>query len=577
MATITPNNADLDLFDRLATGNEIQNTVKSSDAEGSFITKCTHPPSAVPGYAGLPTLDSRSQVNIEWRGIRSMATTLEQTTTAIQEVFSPKTVAFLIPSGARVNYVTWASLEDGTLVQDLGNVGLNDQYDFSNWRSDANVYRPAYRSTTFYLNKTAFEDTGFCSAYQFNPSLMFNGSVLTYAESSPRDFLAYVKEGINVGLFRVVKPSDKDYETHINNFHAFPIHIRAELRLRLNVPESHIINLDPDFPIQFINVGNLPLVGQGTSAVPSAQVIMQSSSRSYAGKAKDGLFVVQRLNTIAPTWMSATNTSLPTGDNPGGLYQCNIVSYNTAGVKNVQILSDNRVVGATLAFKPLFDTMWTKDMTWTWARFDGLQYSNYGGSGGNSAVITKTYAGFEIQPAGRSGWNGMAMSSPKPSVRTMEAMMDVFYTMKDAMPARYNFMGVVPMIKAALPILAEVGAPLVKSVVEAATSAAEGSGEVEGEKSTATAVKEMKEEAKIVEKVAEKTGAPPALMSIKTKPPSTNKRRTGRRSRSASRTRSLSRQMSSLRRSISQLSVASGHSRRRRKNRSNRRKRVVIK
>lgn len=162
--------------------------------------------------------------------------------------------------------------------------------------------------------------------------------------------------------------------------------------------------------------------------------------RSGAWKAQDGTFTVQRLNTIAPSWLSASNT-----DNAeSGLYECYFYVKDANGVTQFSPFFDNAPEGidnqTLLNEYVLHDTLWSKDMTWGWTFYQGLSLNSQTATA-TQLLIKKYYTGYEVQPTPRSAWSGMVNLGPKPDLMAMQALMDAFYELKDILPAKYNFWG----------------------------------------------------------------------------------------------------------------------------------------
>lgn len=473
MAQAASNSIDVDLFQQItAQDSEIQSTAKpASSPSSAFVRKCLHPPSAIPNFEGMPTNDARTQVTVEWRGIDL----LNPPATLIGGVVSPvgffDEYALLIPNGGRVKYLGFVKHPDtGVWDQDLSNVGITDTYNWNNWISDANLYRVCYKSTTTYLNATMFNNVGMVSSCQFNPSILFSGTILSMIKTQPDLFRRCVKTLMKDGHVRIEKFSkgDDSFEFHWVDL---PLHIRADLVDMLGLKKDEYLQLDPNTGFQMINFGNSGDTTLGAdSFIPSLSQIMQQSQRSYTGKAFEGTFNVQRLNTISPEWLSATNTNGGAGVPINkGLYNCNTYWFDSGFVPHQITLSDAAPIGTLTAAVPILkDTLWTKDMTWSWIHYKGLQLNTAGTGGIQSEILAiKTYTGLEIQPTNRSAWAGMMKVSPRPDLAAMQLMMDGFYELKDSMPAKYNFWGTIG--KVALKGLKLVGSTLLKEITNEVT------------------------------------------------------------------------------------------------------------
>jgi hypothetical protein len=164
----------------------------------------------------------------------------------------------------------------------------------------------------------------------------------------------------------------------------------------------------------------------------------------------EGAFCVQRLNTIAPSWVVGSNSINQTSDYPG-LYYCYTYTIGSDGAGHFVPIAEDANEGDAPPFKTLMDTMWTTDMTMSWVKFSGLSL-NFNSANPDSPsmqlMAVKQYIGVEIQPSPISAWCAMMKLGPKPDLQSMQALMDAFYEIKDVLPARYNFWGTLGSIAA---------------------------------------------------------------------------------------------------------------------------------
>jgi len=204
--------------------------------------------------------------------------------------------------------------------------------------------------------------------------------------------------------------------------------------------------LDPNTSIQVANFGKTrtPTGPDQASMVPSQSQVLNLSSRSAAQQAVKGTFTVSRLNTTAPEWLSAANTNLA-GDGSNGLYQC---YYNVVYDDDSEhYLPFKELREGTV--RPMVDTLWSKDQTWSWTVYEGLTPNPQASLlAASNLIIGKWYIGAEIQPSPKSAWTGFQKNGPKPSVEAMQKLMDGFYELKDMLPASYNFWGTLGRIAA---------------------------------------------------------------------------------------------------------------------------------
>lgn len=451
------NSVDVDLFNEMQMqgDSEVQTKAVSTNPQIAFIQKCIHPPSALPGYLGIPTNDARSQVCLEWRRMNLNNTPYfyDFGTSKVRAVLSADLgqfdYAFLHVNGCRVMSIPFIyNVTKNTMTQDLNNVQTISQYNWKQWHVDANLHRVVYKSTTHTLNATAFNNTGIVVGNQFNPSLLFVGVASQFADSQPTNFRRWVKDMLAIGHFQITSDA-VERET----YNTFPKHIREDVNEFCSLKSGTALNINPDAKIQILNLG-AAVVGAAAaeSLVPSNDAILQNSLRSYGGKALEGAFSVQRLNTIAPAWCNSSNTVNTVSAPFPGLFYCYSYDIGTDGAGHFVAFTENAAIGdASTALKTLQDTMWTSDMTMSWVKFSGLSLNPTAGTAGypsTQLMAIKQYIGIEVQPTPISAWSAMMKLGPKPDLQSLQALMDGFYELKDVLPARYNFWGTLGSIAA---------------------------------------------------------------------------------------------------------------------------------
>lgn len=442
----TENSVDIDMFSEIRGSSEVQSSSKIVNPEYAFVQKCLHPPSAVPGYCGLPTNDARSQVTLEWRtmNINNTPMIFDYKTGATRLVtasdLSQFDYTYLHTNGGRVLSIPFIwNTSTGGMTQDLANVALVTQYNWENWIDDANLFRIVYKSSTHSLNATMFNNTGTMVGNQFNPAILFAGTLLAFAESFPSHFRNWCRDMIKCRRLCEVDLSDRVVSTMWSQF---PRYIRDSLTDTLSITKQ--LNLDPNTNIQVLNLSAINQ-GYNNDITPDNNGILQQSMRSYGGKALEGGFSIQRLNTITPRWQTATNTN---SKGLRGLYECYTYSVDAGGAGHFVPLLDNQKAGTGSSDLVLLqDTLWSQDMTMSWVRFQGLSLNSQT-SVSTQLLILKQYIGLEVQPTAISAWGGMTKLGPKPDLTAMQALMDGFFEIKDVLPARYNFWGTLGSIAA---------------------------------------------------------------------------------------------------------------------------------
>lgn len=468
------NDVDGDMFSDLQS-NELQTEApKSNNPAISFLQKVLHPPSAVPGFNGLPTNDVRSQVLLEYRNMELNVNPVyftSPTTAPYPNTLPTFDICYLMTNGMRVLNIPFVTdpAQPTQFVQDLANTSLLSTYDASHLVKDAQLYRTIYKSTTFYLNATAFNNTGMVTSCQFNPNILFSGTLLGMSNTNPAMFYDFVSQKHNKTNLFLANPN---YE-QLANWDQFPHYHRQELLRRLKLNPKDSLNIDPNASIQILSLG-LGSNGDTAQPIPTSSQILQQSMRSYGGRARDGAFVVQKLNTIAPAWTTAGNTArTPPGvNNRDGLFECYFyLLYPDGGGAYTPFIAPTAAGVPIADVQNLYDTLWTKDMTFSWVRFSGLNRNITTTGDSTQLMIVKTYLGFELQPSLVSPFAGVQRVAPKPDLEAMQAMMDAFYELKDCLPARYNFWGTIGNL--ALGAIKTFGGGLLKNLTDHVLSSGE--------------------------------------------------------------------------------------------------------
>jgi len=227
------NDMDFDMFNHIQEpkNDEIQTTaVVAKSPSHAFVAKCIHPPSAIPSFDGAPTNDARSQVLNQYRNMNIMQNVMildsvtRMTRLATAADLNTFKYAILITNGGRVlgiPFVYNATTND--MQQDYNNVDIQDAYNFENFYKDGQLYRTIYKSLTTYLNATFFNNTGAVVGSQFNPSLLFAGTILSFAASNPHKFAQWFKGEVEDRRLVRIDNRHVDFVKHRDAIRLMPI------------------------------------------------------------------------------------------------------------------------------------------------------------------------------------------------------------------------------------------------------------------------------------------------------------------------------------------------------------------
>lgn len=468
---------------------------KTVSAKAAFIAKCLHPPSAVNGFDGLPTNDTRSQVCVEYKGLSLLQFSgYPKDNPATGKIVCtppskrPTSFAFLIPAGGirNVAFAFFKDTENGQWFQDLPNTIVNNVYNVNRVDTDVNLYRPTYKSLTTTLNCTMFNNTGMVAGSMFNPPLLWSGTLGEFAQQHPSKFLDFVRDLVATPSRQLVRKSK------CKKFQNFPASVRLDIieaiqkKIALSNPKSrndvnnftHLsldeafpndeltLDLDPSSPIQFVFMGE---TSSNFEPVPTFDEMLNNDTRSAVFPAREGSFSINRLNTVSPAWLTPSNGR----QIKNGLFSCYLSNYGADGAYHfVQLFAKTELNGNA---DDALDTQWSQDMTWQWIQYQGLSYNgNQDSVTQQQLLASKWICGYEYQPAFQSPFAGLQRLSPKPDLMAMEALLKDFYEFKSVLPSKYNFLGMLARGAAKLiPMITKHAPDIVKAITGVANFADE--------------------------------------------------------------------------------------------------------
>lgn len=461
----------------------------SNDEKSGVLRKVVHPPSDE-DFLGLPSGGDRSQLIMEFKQLKfpNPGLFIAGTTFVPPEANATYrdriTITMLCLNGPRVAAVQFHY--DGVLgysYQDQGTVYYNDTYNFKNWSTDVNLFRTVYKSTTVALNATAFNNVGMVAASQFNPSILFAGTVGEFLGQNRDSALKWFKDcfekhgklaqeddfvdvclcnkDVEHHTYTVHRKGGRFYDHYVKNWLSIPRSTRLDLvealmstkmakKLSLNLNENgtgDVIGMAVNTLIQVLNLNNVGKDVAGVvDGVPTMSQIQQVA-KSYAAEARGGLFQVQRLNTVDVAWKPASRAG-GSGDSTPRLYNCYIY-YTNGGTYTP--LYEEQVEGASVASDVILkDALWTEDMTMGWIQFDGI-VPNVSFQGTDAPVtsqyfVVKAITGVEIQPAMKGAYAQLGKKAPAIDLKMMQTLLTTQAEFKDGMPASYNSWGMLAQL-----------------------------------------------------------------------------------------------------------------------------------
>jgi len=454
---------DLEGVNQLKTAPEVVDPTitikvdKLTPAGRAMVTKHIHPPGNVTGYRGMTTQDARIAQTVEYRNSTLNPQPLSVQSGTFQPDTTTDTWGYIVSTGARIHAIGVSDNNGvGAIQQNAGDVIYNDSYNFNSWGNDVNNSRLAYKSLTLSCNNTAFTDTGLITVAQMRPTIYKGQTIDLFDKLGADGAKSFINAHRDAFIDSFTHRVDEDELVIIPKWTTHQLKRRSCFQNRdacvkwfdtvtTKTKEQFAealakLKMDPNALSQIL------ILGGCTTQFPSISQLQQMSVRSYTGKFKDGAFTVLRHNSTDPQFAGTSTNApvpLPTGTTTG-LFYCYTFYRDSAGAPHTIQLVEQVAAGTPVSGTvPMSDTEW-HDMTWSFVLATGVSYNLVVGPGetqSSANMIRKIYAGFELQPTPQSAYSSTASIAPEPDFEAMLEMMRLFYSMKDGMPASYNFLG----------------------------------------------------------------------------------------------------------------------------------------
>jgi hypothetical protein len=448
-------------------------SVKANTAAGaSWVKKVIHPPSAKDeDYHGTPFKGNSSVALLELRGesdIPPVFTYNSGTLVApVIETLNPSTMLFLSGSGGRVGAYAFMRIAPNTYVQQTdANIpsgtpvpalpaALTSGYDFiNNYNSDFQCHRIGYKSNTFYLNATGFNNQGIVCSAKFKPDLyntatttavngVRNNSITAHQlwkslnPQQRRAFVDAVPKRYRTSASRTTAAAPSSRRSLEEDFEVLSVADRAD---PLSLPVS-------DFSLQMLNFGEsnatlgtipgggISIVGLLPDTISDVQMISPTSSTRQA---KEGDYVVQ-------TWSEDVNlfSQAPRVNNQSGgqhLTECFLTWYNP--VSNTHLYYNLMGTSQTAGIDSYCDIPWTSH-DWSYTMFQGLTVPSGStiSTTGVPYISIKTILGLEVQPRISSSMRPFMEQLPFPDDAAIEIASVLIREKPDSLPAAANDLG----------------------------------------------------------------------------------------------------------------------------------------
>jgi hypothetical protein len=438
----------------LKTGNV---SIKTKTAAGAaYVTKVTHPPSTKSDdFRGVPDCSAPNVVHLELKAednfppILTLATGTDTTVTT-----NTSSMLFLQTSGNSTavycflgNGQDWcqpfgqaSTVAQPSIDQVCKPASRFNGYNFSNFTQDCASKRTTYKSTTYYLNATNFNNQGTVTIAKFKPTIFGADTLTTYYRSITDEEIIKMHKVLppnwKSAIEQHIKTNKKvgtEADLHraaveaIGTSYIVQIFYAPSTGVIVDLPESNMTKL--------VNV--LP---------QNAGQLLQSSPKSVSMPAKDGAFVVQQPVDPVQLWTNNFDTSgsvTPVVGVNDGLVACFIKTGRGSSAMISSLLSYPATsVTPVGAISSSSEVIWD-NLDWAMVLFEGLTVPPTVGTTLTSVpyITTKSFVGIETQPTLNSSWQPFLESLPLPDPDALEMATGIFHSRPDALPASANDLG----------------------------------------------------------------------------------------------------------------------------------------
>lgn len=431
--------------------------IKTGTPPGAaYVNKVTHPPSPMTSeYQGRPDCSQSNVVLLELKSevnVPPIITIPTGITTTVTQ--NPSSLLFLQASGGVCsNYVFQQvsnfpnpTLSNGWVQpQNQGSSStqpaisqvsppstLNSGYNFNNWNTDVASFRMTYKSTTYYLNATSFNNQGTVTTAKFKPNIIRAVGSLQFLQlhSESQESTNSARRALRAAL------------NHHNESRPSGEKIRMTDGYEVIDP---VTNATDAFNFQIIDFGrNSGAILNATSTnqlyinncMPlTASALMTFSPKAATRPARDGAFVVQQQVGPVLDWQATQETINAQATIPSGLclsfYRVwNGTSYQVAPLYSTQSTANSPSTG---------EVQWG-DLDWSYTLFEGLTVPTTVGISLTSVpyITLKSITGYELQVQPNSSLASFQRSLPLPDPDAINMAIGIMHARPDSLPSSAN-------------------------------------------------------------------------------------------------------------------------------------------
>jgi len=436
-------------------------------AGAAFVKKVTHPPSEIPAdYQGTPDCSAPNVVQIEVKGEINIPPALTipagPTGNAVTNL-NPSSILFMQSNGVYVgNYVfflvnnQWIQPQNSVaplapIVQLAVPACLNSGYNFENFAQDFSQFRTVYKSSTYYLNATGFNNQGTVTTAKFTSTvyganLPANVSDILRLHKHDDKSTASPLDAVNKAMNLTAIKSAKQQKIEEDGYEVLNERKERIAYRSINEIPNEVYLQVVEFqggaitPIPNSNMANVNNVMPET-----ASDVLTMSSKGITRPAKDGAFVVLQQQGPVSQW-TTVNQSLP--------------AYPTVPIRLLWTLMRTQAANGTYAYVPLYSTSisgqtvtpyacdvpWN-NLDWSYTLFEGLtvppQNTPSTTLTGTAYITVKTYVGMEGRVNSYSSLRPFQRLLPMPDQDALTMVTGIMHARPDSLPASANDLGTI--------------------------------------------------------------------------------------------------------------------------------------
>lgn len=455
-------------------------------AGAAYVSKVTHPPSALPSdYQGRPDCSQSNVVLMEVKSEMNISPVLTLPTSATNvATVNPSSILFVQTSGMYTSnyvfYIVPTSVSPASVVQPCSQsqtpnqpsisqanppATINQGYQFGNFAKDVACFRSTYKSSTYYLNATNFNNQGTVTTAKFKPSIIHSNTATQYMKvhhhensklksqqhinTSNRNFINAIK--LAIGSNQPDSKHDKSRSRNNDDGYDVINEVHSDKDDLKDYPFSYAVQIwDWGFRSgtdQYTaNINNSTNIFANTFLPNNASEILVMSPKACTRPAKEGAFVVQQQVGETMEWTEVTE-SVTTGlADPPGLQLCLLRIYspeNQVFFYQPLYSTNNSTVNHSLR---ACDTPWN-NLDWSFTLFEGLTTPSVLAPtmSGVPYITVKTFAGMEMQVNPNSSLVSFQRTLPLPDHDAIAMAVGIMHARPDSLPASANDLGSIAM------------------------------------------------------------------------------------------------------------------------------------